>query len=336
MRTFAAKWMDGHLAVLDQTKLPFREQYTELVRLPQYANAIRKMVVRGAPLIGIVAAYGVAQEALRWAHLEPRAFRTKLERALGILAETRPTAVNLFWALERQREIVNAHWRTPQTCARKLLANAKAIQQGQLLAEREMAQAALKLIPPKSSILTICNSGPIATGGMGTALGAIIYAHAQGRVRDVFVPETRPRMQGRLTAWELERAGVPFTVIADTAIGALLASGRISAALVGADRIAANGDTANKLGTYPMAVLCREHGITFIVVAPESTIDKACPDAEHIIIEERDADEVRMIAGKRVMPSGWKVWNPAFDITPRRFISYYVTELGARPGGRKK
>jgi methylthioribose-1-phosphate isomerase len=328
--------MDGHLAVLDQTELPFREQYSELARLPQYANAIRKMNVRGAPLIGIVAAYGVSQEAIHWAHLEPPAFRTKLERALGILAETRPTAVNLFWALDKQREIVNAHWRAPQACARKLLANAKAIQREQLIAERKMAQAALRLIPPKSSVLTICNSGPIATGGMGTALGAISYAHKQGRVRDVFVPETRPRMQGRLTAWELERARVPFTVIADTAVGALLASGRISATLVGADRIAANGDTANKLGTYPMAVLCREHGIPFIVVAPESTIDQACPDADHIIIEERDADEVRIIAGKRVMPSGWKVWNPAFDITPRGLISYYVTELGARPGGRKK
>jgi methylthioribose-1-phosphate isomerase len=336
MRTIAVKWMGGQLAVLDQTKLPFREEYAELSLLPHYVRAIKTMVVRGAPLIGIVAAFGMAQEASHCSNLEPAAFRKRLARALDALSKTRPTAVNLFWALERQREVLNAYWAKPPLCARKMLAQAKAIHNEQLTGERKMAQASLALIPHGCAVLTICNSGPLATGGIGTALGTIIYAHKHRRVGEVFVPETRPRMQGRLTAWELERAGVPFTVIADGAVGALLASKHIGIALVGADRIAANGDTANKVGTYTMAVLCREHRVPFIVVAPESTRDLSCPDGSHIRVEERSTGEIAVIEGKRVMPKEWRMWNPAFDITPRALVTSYVTENGVQPGGRRK
>ncbi len=336
MHTIAASWMGDYLAVLDQTKLPFREVVVQLSRLAHYTKAIRSMQVRGAPLIGIVAAYGVAQEALAAKSLEPAVFRARVESAINILAGTRPTAANLFWALNRQRELLDAAWHKPRACARHLIAQAEAIHREQLEAERKMAKAALKLIPHGPAALTICNSGPIATGGIGTALGAIIFAYHQRRISEVFVPETRPRLQGRLTAWELERAGVVFTVIADVAASSALASGRICATLVGADRIAANGDTANKLGTYSIAVLCREHRVPFIVVAPESTRDLSCPNGAGITIEERDAGEIRIVAGKRLMPEGWRVWNPAFDVTPRALISHYVTELGARPGGRKK
>lgn len=334
MRTIAASWVNGHLEILDQTKLPFIETTVELTRLPHYVKAIRMMQVRGAPLIGIVAAFGAAQEALLAIDLPPAAFQRRVSKAISSLGATRPTAVNLFWALEKQHQVLEAFGDKPPTCARKMLETAKAIQAAQIAAERKMAEASLALLPHKCAVLTICNSGPLATGGIGTALGSIIHAYKHGKVAEVFIPETRPRMQGRLTAWELEKAGIPFTIIADGAVGLALKTKNIGATFVGADRIAANGDTANKIGTYAMAVLCREHHVPFIVVAPESTIDHGCKNGERIVIEERDADEIRVIGGKRQMPARWKAWNPAFDVTPNSLISIIVTEKGARRGGR--
>ena len=292
------------------------------------------MQVRGAPLIGIVAAFGVAQESLLTKDMPVQFFQRRISKAISALAATRPTAVNLFWALEKQREVLKEYGDKPSTCARRMLEAAKAIQSAQVAAERKMAEASLRLLPRKCTALTICNSGPLATGGIGTALGSIIHAYKHGKVTDVIVPETRPRMQGRLTAWELEKAGVPFTIIADGAVGLALKAKNIGAAFVGADRIAANGDTANKIGTYAMAVLCREHRVPFIVVAPESTIDRACPTGSGIVIEERDGDEIRIVGGKRQMPARWNAWNPAFDVTPNSLISFIVTEKGARRGGR--
>ncbi len=334
MRTIAASWVNGHLEVLDQTKLPFAETTVELTRLTHYVKAIRVMQVRGAPLIGIVAAFGVAQEALLAKDLTPVAFQRRINKAISALSTTRPTAVNIFWALEKQREVLAAYGDKPSTCARKLLETAKAIHSAQVAAERMMAEASLALIPSKCAVLTICNSGPLATGGIGTALGSIIFAYKHGRISEVFVPETRPRMQGRLTAWELEKAGVRFTIVVDGAVGLALLTKNIGAAFVGADRIAANGDTANKIGTYAMAVLCREHHVPFIVVAPESTIDNDCQNGDCIVIEERDAEEIKVVGGKRQMPARWKAWNPAFDVTPNSLISFIVTENGARRGGR--
>lgn len=334
MRTIAASWVNGHLEVLDQTKLPFTETTVELARLSHYVKAIRVMQVRGAPLIGIVAAFGAAQEALLVKDSAPSAFQRRVSKAINALSATRPTAVNLFWALEKQREVLETYGSKPSTCARKMLETAKAIQAAQVAAERKMAEAALALILHKCTALTICNSGPLATGGIGTALGSIIQAYKHGKVAEVIVPETRPRMQGKLTAWELEKAGVPFTIIADGAVGLALKTKNIGAALVGADRIAVNGDTANKIGTYSMAVLCKENHVPFIVVAPESTIDKGCPNGDSIVIEVREADEIRKVGGKRQMPARWNAWNPAFDVTPNSLISFIVTENGARRGGR--
>lgn len=327
--------MGDHLAVLDQTKLPFRETTVPLSRTAHYTKAIRTMQVRGAPLIGIVAAYGVASEAMLAQHKTAGDFRNSVERCIQALGKTRPTAANLAWALGRQSSILATNWAIPASCAKKLLAEAKAIHRAQYAADLAMAKHALMLFPAGCEVLTVCNSGPVATGGIGTALGSIIYAYKHKRVLHVYVPETRPRMQGKITAWELERAGIPFTVIADGAVGALLAGRRIGAAVVGADRIAANGDTANKLGTYPMAVLCLKHGTKFIVVAPVSTLDAACPDGAHITIEERAAAELSVISGRQVMPARWQVWNPAFDITPRALVSFFVSENGALRGGRR-
>jgi methylthioribose-1-phosphate isomerase len=334
MRTIAASWVNGHLEVLDQTKLPFIEATVALTRLPHYVKAIRTMQVRGAPLIGIVAAFGVAQEALLAKDFAPEVFHRRISKVINSLRATRPTAVNLYWALDKQREVLDAFGARPSTCARKLLETARVIQSAQVAAERKMAELALALLPSKCTVLTICNSGPLATGGIGTALGSIIHAYKHGRISEVFVPETRPRIQGSLTAWELEKAGVPFTIIVDGAVGLVLRTKNIGAAFVGADRIAANGDTANKIGTYAMAVLCREHHVPFIVVAPENTIDRNCPDGDHVVIEERDTDEIKVVGRRRQMPARWKAWNPAFDVTPNSYISFIVTEKGTQRYGR--
>jgi len=328
-------WDNDHLTALDQTKLPLREQSLELTKPEDYIHAIRGMKVRGAPLIGIVAAYGVAQAALNSQNEQFAVFEQRVRRTLASLAATRPTAVNLFWALNRMQSVFDDNiLRSPQEHARMLLTEAKAIHGEQVEAERAMANNGANLIPKGSNVLTICNTGALATGGEGTALGVIFEAHRQKRVKRVFAAETRPRLQGRLTAWELHKKRVPYKLIPDASVGALLSHESIAAAIVGADRIAANGDVANKIGTYQMAVLCARHGVKFIVAAPRNTFDEECPTGADITIEERDGDEVRKVGRCFVLPKEYIVWNPAFDVTPRELISYYVSEEGVEPGGR--
>ena len=290
---------DDRVVLLDQRRLPEEEVELACCSAVEVAEAIRSLAVRGAPAIGIAAAYGYALAALRG---------EDLDAALAVLGGARPTAANLAWAL---REVQVAA--DPAARARELHAE----EVGRC---RRMSVHAARLIEPGSRALTHCNTGGLATGGQGTALGALTEAWSQGLVRHVFVDETRPLLQGaRLTAWELEAAGVPHTVVADAAAGSLLASGEVECVLVGADRIAANGDTANKIGTYPLAVLAARHEVPFYVVAPTSTVDLETATGEEIPIEERDPREVS---------PRFPAWNPAFDVTPAELITAIVTELG--------
>jgi len=331
----AISWEGNRAVILDQTKLPRREAYVTLDTVAAYVRAIERMQVRGAPLIGITAAYGVAQSALNASRASPDAVRRKAEWAAGKLATTRPTAVNLHWALSRMLRLAeSAAPASPTRTAGMLVEEAIRLHREQLAADRAIARFGAELIPPGEAALTICNTGALATGGEGTALAAIIRAYRQQRIKRVYVPETRPRQQGLLTAWELGQAGVDYRLIADTAVGALLARGVVTAAVVGADRIAANGDVANKIGTYQMAVLCDRHEVPFIVAAPVSSFDVQCPQGSAIPVEERSARELTHSGVIRTAPPGCQVWNPAFDVTPRELVSFYVSEEGVFPDGR--
>ena len=307
---------DGTLHLLDQRLLPGVERWLAYTDHRAVAEAIRDMVVRGAPAIGCAAAYGLALAAHEGAPLAEAAQR---------LAATRPTAVNLFWALERMLRV------SPPTVAR-LTAEAVAIQEEDIAACRAIGAHGAPLLPD-GTILTHCNAGALATGGYGTALGVLRAAWAAGRRIDVFADETRPLLQGaRLTAWELTKSGLPVTLIADNMAGHFMARGRIRAVIVGADRVAANGDTANKIGTYAVAVLAREHGLPFLVAAPRSTIDRAITDGSAIPIEERSPREVTHLGDQPIAPVGVAVQNPAFDVTPARLVTAIITEAGvARP-----
>jgi methylthioribose-1-phosphate isomerase len=309
-------YADGVLALLDQRRLPTEEVWIECRTHGEVAAAIRDMVVRGAPAIGCAAAYGVALGAREGA---------PLDEVCRALAATRPTAVNLFWAIERMKRVA------PPTVA-ALEREARAIHQEDVAACRAIGAHGADLLP-EGVVLTHCNAGALATGGYGTALGVVRAAFARGRKLEVFADETRPFLQGaRLTAWELVRSGIPVTLITDNMAGHFMARGQIQSVVVGADRIAANGDTANKIGTYAVAVLAREHGIPFFVAAPRSTIDLAIPDGSRIPIEERAAAEVTHVGEKRLAPAEARVRNPAFDVTPARFIAAIITEAGvARP-----
>jgi methylthioribose-1-phosphate isomerase len=290
---------DERVVLLDQRRLPDEEVEVVCASAADVAEAIRSLAVRGAPAIGIAAAYGYALAALRG---------DDLDEASSVLISARPTAANLAWAL---REVQASS--DPAARAREL--HAEEVERC-----RRMSAHAARLIEPGSRALTHCNTGGLATGGQGTALGALTEAWSQGLVRHVFVDETRPLLQGaRLTAWELEAAGVPHTVVADAAAGSLLASGEVECVLVGADRIAANGDTANKIGTYPLSVLAARHEVPFYVVAPTSTVDLETSSGEEIPIEERDPHEVSL---------RFPAWNPAFDVTPAELVTAIVTELG--------
>jgi len=306
------EWKGGALWVLDQRLLPERETWVECRSAAEVADAIRAMVVRGAPAIGIAAAYGMALAVL---HGVP------LAQAAATLRASRPTARNLFWAIERMEERGGA------------LGAAIAIHREDVEACRAIGMHGAALVPPAGRILTQCNAGALATGGYGTALGVVRAVRDAGRPVVVFAPETRPFLQGaRLTAWELAKDGIDVVVVTDNAVGHLIAKGEVSCAFVGADRIAANGDVANKIGTYPMAVLCGEHGVPFYVAAPTSTLDLATANGAAIPIEERPADEVAEIGGRRVVPVGVAVRHPAFDVTPARLVAAIVTEKGvARP-----
>ncbi|MDY0001230.1 MAG: S-methyl-5-thioribose-1-phosphate isomerase [Polyangia bacterium] len=321
------------LLLLDQRLLPLREEWIRYDDAVEVAGAIRQMVVRGAPAIGCVAAHGLALAALG-APPERGAFLAAVQEAARVLGASRPTAVNLEWAIRRcLRALQLGLGRGVEAAREAALAEAEAIAEEDRTACRQMGQHTLALLPPRARILTHCNAGALATAGYGTALGAVRAAAEAGRLERVFASETRPRQQGaRITAWELAREGLPVTVIADTAVGALMYGGEVNCVVVGADRIAACGDVANKIGTYQVAVLAAHHQIPFIVVAPESTLDPHCPDGSEIPIEERDPTEVSEIDGIRVVPPGVPCLNPAFDITPARFVTAIVTERGvARP-----
>ncbi len=327
-------WAADRLVLLDQTRLPAEEVYREYTDVETVARAIETMVVRGAPAIGVTAAYGIALAGRAAAGSDPGRFREIVSDASARLARTRPTAVNLFWALDRMARVVERlAQHPPEETAAALVAEARQIHDEDVAANRALGRLGAALLPDPCTVLTHCNAGALATAGYGTALGIVRAARDAGKAVRVIADETRPLLQGaRLTAWELHRDGIPVTVICDNMAGARLRRGDVDAVIVGADRIAANGDTANKIGTYPLAVLAREHGVPFYVAAPLSTVDASVPDGGGIPIEERGAGEVRRCGAAATAPDGVAVWNPAFDVTPAGLITAIVTEAGvARP-----
>ena len=319
---FQAIRFDGQrLHLLDQRKLPSEEAWIMVAAAEQAGQAIADLVVRGAPAIGIAAAYAAVMAAQQ-RDGDVEGWRRDLER----LSEARPTAVNLRWAVERMLGEVD---KDQGLDADRLLTLAHRIHAEDIEANRQMARHGAELIEPGSGVLTHCNTGSLATGGIGTALGVIVEASRRGRLSKVFADETRPWLQGsRLTAWELARAGVSAKIIVEGAAAALMASGQIQWVITGADRITANGDVANKIGTYSLAVLARHHGARFMVVAPESTVDPAMKTGQAIEIEQRDPSEIWRAAGLDEEPEGWAAWNPVFDVTPAELVDVIVTERG--------
>lgn len=330
--TVALRWDGQSLALLDQRLLPAEERWMTAEGAARVAQCIRDMVVRGAPAIGISAAYGVALAA-RHAGAD---WRGEIRHALRALAESRPTAVNLFWALQRMERVFEACASREEAVAR-LAAEAESIHREDLQANLTMADQALAVMAPEAplEVLTHCNTGALATGGYGTALGVVRRLHEAGKLARVYADETRPWLQGsRLTAWELARDGLPVVLNADGAAASILARGQVSWVVVGADRITANGDVANKIGTYSLAVLARHHGVRFMVVAPSSTVDMSLARGSDIPIEEREGSEVREIRGMALAPADVPVHNPVFDVTPAHLIDVIVTEKGVvrQPG----
>jgi methylthioribose-1-phosphate isomerase len=322
-------WEDGVVKMIDQRRLPGAEVTLTCHDHLQVAAAIKDMAIRGAPAIGVAAALGIAL-GVRRSSAEGPALCAEFETICEVLRVTRPTAVNLFWAIERmQRCFAGASPRSGSALREALLREALAIQDEDLRACHRMGDLGADLLPDKARVLTHCNAGALATAGYGTALGVIRSAARDGKIVQVFADETRPYLQGaRLTAWELMRDGIPTTLIADSMAGHMMATAQVNAVVVGADRIAANGDVANKIGTYPVAVLARENGIPFYVAAPVSSFDLATPSGAAIPIEERAEDEITHHAGQRVAPLGVGVRNPAFDVTPNRYITAIVCERG--------
>jgi methylthioribose-1-phosphate isomerase len=325
---------NGKLLMIDQRLLPMEEVWLEYTDYQAVAEAIRSMVVRGAPAIGVAAAFGAAFGARDIDACDFDSFYGKFEDVCAGLAATRPTAVNLFWALDRMKECARAHRQIPLSALKeRLLEEALEIAAEDERLNRKMGRHGEALIPEGARVLTHCNAGALATGGYGTALGVIRAAVEAGKKVAVFADETRPFLQGsRLTAWELQKDNIPVTLICDNMAGYLMSKEEIDCVIVGADRIAANGDTANKIGTYTVAVLAREHGIPFYVAAPVSTIDLSLPDGSGIPIEERDRREVTHSGDRQLAPEGVAVRNPAFDVTPARLITAIITERGVVRG----
>ena len=323
-------WTPSGVRILDQTLLPSEERYRELHTVEDVAEAIRALRVRGAPLIGIAAAMGVTlANGLAGGDAGRDDVLRAVDDACRDLGATRPTAVNLHWALNRMRARAHATAGTARALAGALRDEAQGIWDEDRRMCRSIGEAGLPLVPDGATVLTHCNAGALATGGIGTALAPVYAAHAAGRHVAVVADETRPLLQGsRLTAWELGAAGVPCTVIADGMAASRLRRGDITCVLVGADRIAANGDVANKIGTYSVALAARAHGVPFYVAAPRSTFDFACPTGAAIPIEERSPDEVRCIGGRVTAAAGAGIWNPAFDVTPAELVTGYVTDVG--------
>ncbi len=320
------RWTGDALELLDQRKLPFATAYLTCRNSDEVAAAIHALAVRGAPAIGIAAAWGVVLAAREIDASEPDQAAVQLEPALQRLNAARPTAVNLAWALARMRAALlraTGDWREA------LEAEARAIETEDLAANRHMGALGAALIPQGSGVLTHCNTGSLATAGFGTALGVIRAGVAQGRIDAVFAGETRPWLQGaRLTVWELQQDGIDATLIADAAASHLMKAGKVQWVVVGADRICANGDVANKIGTYQLAIAARHHGVKFMVVAPSSTVDMATASGDLIEIEEREAGELHGVGGTRTVAEGIAAWNPVFDVTPHDLIDAIVTEKG--------
>jgi methylthioribose-1-phosphate isomerase len=324
---------DGDAVVMiDQRKLPAEEIYVRCKTAAEVARAIKTMVIRGAPAIGVAAAMGIALGMRKSKATGTQKFAAEFHKACELMAATRPTAVNLFWAIERMKRTFAAAAQAGESVDQikeRLDAEAQAIHDEDVASCRAMGAFGAEVVPADARILTHCNAGALATAGYGTALGVIRGAVEKGKHVVVFADETRPFLQGaRLTAWELVRDGIETTVITDNMTAALMHHGKVDLVVVGADRIAANGDTANKIGTYGVAVLAREHQIPFYVAAPLSTIDLDTPDGQHIPIEERSAREVTHVGGTQVAPDGALVWNPAFDVTPHHLIAGIITERG--------
>jgi methylthioribose-1-phosphate isomerase len=324
------EWTDSGVRFIDQTKLPTEETYVNCTTAEQVADVIRNMVVRGAPAIGVAAAMGIALGIKNSKAEKGADLKKDFDRVADLIGKTRPTAVNLFWAIQRMSDkFEHARMLPIPQIKEVLIEEAKRMHAEDIAANQAMGRHGATLMPSSGGVLTHCNAGALATAGYGTALGVIRAAVEQGKKIHVYADETRPFLQGsRLTAWELMKDGIPTTVISDNMAGAMMKEGKIGAIVVGADRIAANGDVANKIGTYTVAVLAREHEIPFYVAAPFSTIDLATPDGSKIPIEERNGKEVTHIAGKQMVPDGVSVENPAFDVTPAKYVAAIITERG--------
>jgi len=321
------RWTAGGVVMIDQTRLPREESYVTCKTYEEVAEAIRSMVIRGAPAIGVAAAMGIA---LGVAQAEAGDLDKQFEKICETLARTRPTAVNLFWAIDRMKRVYGESRALllPQLAAR-LVAEAQQVRLEDIAINQAIGRNGAPLVPDGKTVLTHCNAGALATAGYGTALGVIRAAVSAGKKIDVFADETRPFLQGsRLTVWELQQDDIPATLITDNMAGHFLKSGRIGCVVVGADRIAANGDVANKVGTYSVAVLAKENGIPFFVAAPISTLDLTLPSGDEIPIEQRAATEVTHVFGVPVAPEGTVVQNPAFDVTPNRYVTAIITERG--------
>ncbi len=329
------EWTDRGVVVLDQRRLPAEEVHYTYTGYREVAAAIREMVIRGAPAIGVAAAMGAALGVLHSSAKTVEALRSEFPEICGTLAKTRPTAVDLFWALERMKRRFSELTAQTSDLAKirqGMVAEARQIHLEKKATDEAIGRFGAEFMPREGQVMTQCNAGALATGGIGTALGVIRVAIEQGRKLHVLVPETRPYLQGaRLTAWELHKGGIPLTLITDNMVGHFLKTGKVGAIVTGADRIAANGDTANKIGTYQIAVLAKENSVPFYIAAPISTLDFAIPDGEHIPIEERSVAEVTHLQGIRIAPDVHAA-HPAFDVTAARYIAAIFTERGvARP-----
>jgi methylthioribose-1-phosphate isomerase len=322
------EWLGDRLKIIDQTMLPHQEIYLELTGYRDVARAISDMNIRGAPAIGVAAGYGIALGANAIKTTDINRFQKELSVIVETITSTRPTARNLFTVAERMKRVASSG-KDVEEIKKALADEAVRIHLEEEKATKSISRFGAGLVEDGSGVLTHCNTGPLATAGYGTALGVIIYAYNQGKIIRVFATETRPRLQGaRLTAWELKQAGIPFTLITDSMAGYFMKRGDIDCVIVGADRIAANGYTANKIGTYSLAVLADAHGIPFYVAAPTSTIDLSLRSGYQIPIEERSPEEVTHIQGIRIAPKGTQAANPTFDITPSQYITAIITEKG--------
>jgi len=324
------EWTDHGVRFIDQTKLPTEETYITCKTYQEVADVIRNMVVRGAPAIGVAAGMGIAVGVKNSKAETVADLKREFDQICDVIGKTRPTAVNLFWAIRRmQHKFETLRVRPAAQIKQALVEEAQRMHAEDIAINQAMGRHGAALMPANGGVLTHCNAGALATAGYGTALGVIRAAVEAGKKIHVYADETRPFLQGsRLTAWELVKDGIPTTVISDNMSGAMMLQGKIGAVIVGADRIAANGDVANKIGTYTVAVLAKEHGIPFYVAAPISTVDLETPDGSKIPIEQRNPAEVTHMAGKAVTPPGVQIENPAFDVTPAKYVTAIVTERG--------